>query len=347
MASIPLTAAPSTDPTAIYGYRDCLYADDMLIAGLAWLDFFTWVAHFPPPGPTVADACRHFSFAPRPVDVMVTLFKARGFLTETNGTLTLTHLAREHLVKDSPWFIGPYYASLKERPVTRDLLEVLKNDRPANWGSQKDLADWHLAMEDDAFAEEFTAAMDCRGVFLAQAAAKSLDLSGRRHVLDIAGGSGIYACSLVAHHAHLRATVLEKPPVDRIAAKAIAKRGCADRVAVLAQDMLAGPLPGGCDVHLLSNVLHDWDVPVVKRLLAACRDALPPGGLLVIHDAFLNADKSGPRHVAEYSVLLLHATQGRCYGVGELRDWLNEAGFGAVTHRDTAAARGVMLAVKC
>ena len=103
---------------------------------------------------------------------------------------------------------------------------MLRSGRPANWGSQKEGKDWHLAMETEEFAAQFTAAMDSRGVFLAQAVAKSLDVSSRRHLLDIAGGSGVYACSLVLHHPHLSATVFEKPPVDRIAARAIASRRC-------------------------------------------------------------------------------------------------------------------------
>jgi SAM-dependent methyltransferase len=201
-------------------------------------------------------------------------------------------------------------------------------------------------MENEAFAAQFTAAMDCRGVYLAQAVAKSLDLFRRRRVLDIAGGSGIYACSLVTHHPHLSAAVFEKPPVDGIAARAIAARGCADRVNVVAGDMLVDRLPADADVHLWSNVLHDWDEPVVRRLIGASFDALPPGGLVVIHDAFLNAAKNGPLHVAEYSVLLMHSSEGRCYSTREMERYLTDAGFRDAAYRDTAAARGVMTATK-
>ena len=61
--------------------------------------------------------------------------------------------------------------------------------------------------------------------------------------------------------------------------------------------------------NLFSNVLHDWDIPEVKQLLQASFQALPSGGMLVVHDAFLHADKSGPQHVADYSVMLMHATK--------------------------------------
>ena len=97
-------------------------------------------------------------------------------------------------------------------------------------------------------------------------------------------------------------------------------------------------------MHLYSNVLHDWDEPVVRQLIAKSFDALPPGGLIVIHDAFLNAAKDGPLHVAEYSVLLMHSSEGRCYSTREMEQYLTDAGFGETTYRDTAAARGVMTA---
>ena len=338
-----LTQSPITDPTQVYRYRDGLYAQDMLVAGLVWLDLFSWLAKNPSDQAAIQ---RQFDITERPTDVMLTLFVAMGFLERCGGVYQVTPTAREHLCADSPWFLGPYYASLKDRPVCRDLLAVLRSGRPANWGSEKDKKDWHKSMETEEFATQFTAAMDCRGVYLAQAAAQKLELDGRRELLDIAGGSGIYACSLCAHFPNLRATVLEKPPVDRIAARAIAQRGFSDRVSVRAGDMLAAPLPGGFDLHLLSNVLHDWDVPVVRQLVEKSFTALPPGGMLIVHDAHLHGDKSGPLHVAEYSVMLMHSTEGRCYSVAEMTDYLTGAGFKNVKFETTAAARSVMTAEK-
>jgi hypothetical protein len=338
-----LRTVPGTDPVGIYRVRDGIYAADMLLAAIVHLDLFSWLEKNPA---TRAEVCRAFVTAARPTDVMLTLFAAMGFVEERQGVFHLTPLAGEHLVKTSPWFLGPYYESLKNRPVALDLLKVLRTGKPANWGSEKDGKDWHLAMATEEFAAQFTAAMDSRGVYLAQAVAKSIDLSHRRHVLDIAGGSGVYACSLVTHHPHLLATVFEKSPVDRIAARAIASRGCAAKVAVAAGDMLDGPLPGDADVHLYSNVLHDWDEPVVRQLIAQSFAALPPGGLVVIHDAFLNAVKDGPLHVAEYSVLLMHSSEGRCYSTREMEVYLTDAGFRDASYRDTAAARGVMTATK-
>src|SRR5580693_6951558 len=62
--------------------------------------------------------------------------------------------------------------------------------------------------------------------------ARRLELKGRTHLLDIAGGSGIYACCIVAAHSQMKATVFEKPPVDRVARESIVGRGCSGRVEV-------------------------------------------------------------------------------------------------------------------
>jgi hypothetical protein len=336
-----LTHQPATDPTQIYRCRDGLYADDMLIVGIVWLDLFTWLAA----NPSDAQGIMHqFHLTPRPTDVMLTLFVAMNLLERREGAYHVTMAVREHLCANSPWFLGPYYASLKERPVCKDLLSVLRTGKPANWGSEKNKKDWHKSMETEEFATQFTAAMDCRGVYLAQAMAKKLALGGRTALLDIAGGSGIYACSLCAHFPQLRASILEKPPVDKITARAVMKRGFADRVSVIASDMLSAPLPPGFDLHLFSNVLHDWDVLVVKQLLQKSFAALASGGMLIIHDAHLNEDKTGPLHVAEYSVMLMHSTEGRCYSVTEMTSYLGEAGFVNVKFAPMAAARSIITA---
>lgn len=335
-----LLAEPATDPLPLYRYRDGIVAVDLLAAAIAHLDFFTWLAERPS---TLGAICAQLEIQPRPTDVMLTLFTAQGLITQAGGCFHLTLRAREHLVVGSPWNLAPYYVSMKDRPQTLDMLNVLRTGKPANWGSYDPQA-WEQAMERPDFAAQFTAAMDCRGTLLGPALAKKLDLTERTALLDIAGGSGIYACAIVARHPHLRAAVFEKPPVDRIARDAIARQGCAEKVEVIAGDMFKEAWPQGFDLHLLSNVLHDWDEPTVCELLARSHAALPAGGRLIVHDAFINAEKTGPLHVAEYSALLVQITEGKCYSVGEYRRLLADAGFDWLRHENTEVGRGYILA---
>jgi acetylserotonin N-methyltransferase len=333
---------PVSDPLSLYRYRDGISAVDLLAVGISHLDFFTWLADHPS---TFAAITAHFGIHPRPTDVMLTLFTAQGLVQQNGGCFHLTLRAREHLNAGSRWNLAPYFSSMKDRQPTLDMLKVLKTGKPANFGSFDPQA-WAQAMQRPDFAAQFTAAMDCRGILLGPALAKALDLSQHTGLLDIAGGSGIYACALAAKNPHLRTTVLERPPVDRIATECIAKQGCTDRVSVHAGDIFADPLPTGFDVHLWSNVLHDWDEADVRRLLAKSDAALPRGGLIVIHDAFINAEKTGPLHIAEYSALLMNITEGKCYSIGEYRTYLSELGFDWLEHKPTAVGRGFIVARK-
>ena len=201
---LDLTARPGTDPLRAYRYRDGLYGVDLLIAAVTHLNLFTWLATHPS---TSAQICAHFGFAERPVDVLLTLCAANGFVARSGDMFRVTDLAREHLADGSPWSLRPYYASLQDRPIALDFLSVLKTDRPAGWGGGKTQLDWHQAMETESFAASFTAAMDCRGRYLGQALADALDLSGTHRLLDIGGGSGIYACACCARHPGLSAVV--------------------------------------------------------------------------------------------------------------------------------------------
>lgn len=343
MTPADLLQLPGTDPLELYRLRDGFYATDLVAAALVHLDFFSWMEGRQVDLPGI---CRELALAPRPTDVMLTLFSALGLVEPGDGGFQLTALARDYLVNSSPWSLAPYYAALKDRQVCLDYARILRTGRPANWGGAQEGKDWHKSMEDPAFADRFTAAMDCRGLYLGPLAAAAVDLQGRRRLLDVAGGSGVYACAFAARHPGLRATVLEKPPVDAVARRAIAQRGFQDRVDVAAGDMLAAPFPGGCDVHLISNVLHDWDTPEVRALLAKSHQALPAGGLLVIHDAHINETKTGPLPVAKYSALLMHATEGKCYSLGELRELLTQAGFTEMRFIPTAADRSLVTALK-
>jgi hypothetical protein len=100
------------------------------------------------------------------------------------------------------------------------------------------------------------------------------------------------------------------------------------------------------DVILLSNVLHDWDWSEMEFLLEKATSTLPNGGLLIIHDAFINDAKTGPVPVAEYSSMLMNITQGKCYSHAEYSSLLQKLGYQIGAYHDTIGDRGYMTAVK-
>jgi predicted O-methyltransferase YrrM len=328
----------------LYRLRDGVYAPDLLIVAIAELDLFTLLLEHG--GLDGQRLCAELDLDVRAADVMVTYFVALGLLERgPGGCIRISQTAADHLVAGSHVDLRAYFGSLKERPACAELLSVLRTGEPAAWASAAADEDWEVRLGDLGFAKRITAAMDARGAFLGPALALALaDIPARRRVLDIGGSSGVYACALVDRKPELRATVFERAPVDQAARTLLADRGYSDRVEVTSGDMFLDPLPAGHDLHLFSHVLHDWSEEQVRHLLSASFEALPPGGWLVDHDAHINATKTGPLPIAEYSVLLMHSTPGKCWSVGELAGLLQEAGFVVIDCRSTAADRTAIVA---
>ncbi|HRQ88542.1 MAG TPA: methyltransferase [Bacteroidia bacterium] len=340
-----LTLLPASDPTRLLRYRDGLYAVDLLTAAIVEFGLFDHLRERPG---NLAQLCVRFGWHERPADVLMTLCLCNGLVEkDDDGVFFPAAAGLEHLSSQSPWNLAPYFASLRNRPVVADFVKVLRTGRPAQWsGLDEAEDDWHGSMLQDDFARAFTGAMDCRGVYLGKKLADTVSdvLAGARRVLDVGGGSGVYACALVANAPDLQGVVLEQAPVDVIAREKIEERGLSNRVSVATGDMFGDVWPMGCDLHLFSNVMHDWGSERILELLRRSRATLAKGGRVLIHEAFLDPDKRGPLPVAEYSCILVHSTQGRCYAWSEMEGFLSEAGFRSLGYRPTGGDRGVVVA---
>jgi predicted O-methyltransferase YrrM len=334
---------PKTSPARIISLRESAFAVDLFITAVSYFDFFNRLDKSLMDTDTI---CRELNIKKRPADVMLTLFKAYGFIKEKKGKFYVSDTAKDYLVNKSDFDLSSYVSSLKNRPICADMYKVLQTGKPANWAAAKEGKDWAAAMEDDAFAASFSAGMNSRGAYLASGVTKALDLKGYKKLLDIGGSSGIYAAALVTAHPHLRAVVFEKSPVDKVAKYSLKKLGLGDKVGVVAGDVFKDSLPAGYDVHFISHVLHDWDLKECKTIVNNSFANLKPGGLIVLHDAHINKAKTGPVSTAEYSVLLMFLSEGKCYSIGEMRELLEEAGFKDVEHKPTILNRSIITARK-
>jgi hypothetical protein len=319
----------------LLGYRDSIYAADLLVCAVAHLDFFTFLKKGPK---SFDEICEKLNIRPRPADVLLSLLRSLDLIRKHGDKYGLTGLSGKFLARGAPESLAPYYASLKERPQCREFFEILRTGRPAGWSSRKGGDDWATRMQDPAFAGSFTLAMDSRGAFLGRRLAQKLKPGRHASLLDVAGGSGAYACAVARRYPRIAAAVFEKPPVDRAAARSIESKGMTSMVRVIAGDMFEG-LPEGFDVHLFANTLHDWDRDAVEKLAGNSFRSMEPGGTIAVFDAHLNERKDGPRSVAEYSCLLMHSTEGRCYSTREIGDMLKSAGFTRIKTADVAADR--------
>ena len=319
---------PSTDPTPIFEHFRGSYGTELLTAAVAHLGVFDALAT-----PMALDAFRRqIGLAERAALVLTTALRAMGLLElDHSGQLGATPLAREHLFVDADFGVGGYLGLAAHAPGVVEMVERLRTNRPAGSGKDEDGAAFiyregiESAMEAEASARSLTLALAGRAKNVAPHLARVAPLADRSHLLDVGGGTGIYAIACLQAHPHLKSTVWDRPEVLKVAREMADRHGVADRLALVPGDMFADEVPFGADAILLSNILHDWDVPECRSLVGRLANCLAPGGALMVHDVFLDDDLGGPLPVALYSAALFTLTEGRAYSIAEYRGWMEAA----------------------
>jgi SAM-dependent methyltransferase len=151
------------------------------------------------------------------------------------------------------------------------------------------------------------------------------DVSGVSTVVDLAGGTGALLAAVLRAAPGARGVLVDLPHVADAAAREFAAAGLADRCTVVSGDIFE-ELPEGGDLYLLSRILHDWDDDRCRTLLAACRDAIRPGGTLLVVERLVRecADQTIP---LAFDLHMMVMTDGRERTEAEYRELLAGAGF--------------------
>jgi len=326
-----VSTPPTTDPSPIFEAFRGNHATELLTAAVAHLRVFSALAC----GAVPVDELRAMlGLAERPYLVLTTALKALGLLKDDpDGKVVMTEIAREHLSPGGDFDVSGYIGLAAESPGVLEMVERLRTNRPAGEAADGPGAAFifregiESAMEHEASARSLTLALAGRARNVAPVLAEKVPLTGSRRLLDVGGGTGIYSIAWLQKHPELRATVWDRPEVLKVAREFAEDFGVSDRLETLSGDMFADPVPPGYDVMLLSNVLHDWDVPECQTLVNRCAEALEPSGRLMIHDVYLNDTLDGPLAVALYSAALFRLTEGRAYSAREYRAWMVSAGL--------------------
>ena len=158
----------------------------------------------------------------------------------------------------------------------KDLVDRLRTGRPAGDTPEGRGAAYiyrkgvKSAMQDERQARWLTERLTGRAINTAAVLAEVAPLPGANHLIDVGGGTGVFSVAYVQKDPMLRATVFELPEVSKVARDYAERYGVADRVACIDGDMFTDPFPEEADAILLSNVLHDWDVPECRSLVYKC-----------------------------------------------------------------------------
>ena len=203
------------------------------------------------------------------------------------------------------------------------LTEIVKNGP-----HQKPKPFLKKAMKDQ---EAFIGAMHVVGRKLSQDIADAYDLKPFKRLLDIGGGSGTYSIAFLRKNPSLTGIIFDLKNVISMAKERIKTEGLANRLELVAGDFYHDELPRGCDLALLSAIIHQNSPEQNRALYRKIFQALLPGGTLLIRDFIMDESRIHPPEGALFALnMLVNTPGGDTYTFLEIKNPLEEAGFADV-----------------
>ncbi len=231
------------------------------------------------------------------------------------------------LVRGKPGYVGPWMLFGKPRwDAWGHLTEHLR--RPA--GEMR-----LLGMYDDSFtverARSYHEATYAIGMGAARRFHRQVDLSGRRRIMDLGGGSGCYCIVAARNYPDISAVVLDLEPVVIVTGEYIERNGVADQVVAKACDFTADALPEDADVAIMASNLPQYERDVIAGVVRRVYDALLPGGEFHLLGEMLDDDGCGPLAPALWGLSeAVNGSMGLAHSVTDCLGYLEDAGFVAV-----------------
>jgi hypothetical protein len=281
----------------------------------------------------------------RAVRATVPMLAAMGLLVQREGIYTLTNLARNFLLPESPYYWGPVFEVLRRIPASHEaVVTALKGqdkleDAPVNvWESGGEMP--------ESFARMVASYMHSHSLAAAVGLARAPVFQSIRRLLDVGGGSGCYSIAIAQANPNIWCSVMDLPAMCQAANTYMAAAAAQGRLDTVALDMFRERWPVNYDGMLFSNIFHDWDLGTCRTLAQHAFEALPSGGRIVLHEALLDDSRDGPLTAAAFSVLMLLSTRGQQFTLRELAQILEFVGFTSVEEFATHSLFSAVSAVK-
>lgn len=176
--------------------------------------------------------------------------------------------------------------------------------------------------------EAFIGAMHVAATRLSVKIADAFDSSSFRKLLDIGGGSGIYTIAFLKNNPKLNAVIFDLKDVIPITQKKIRQENLGERVGFVSGNFYTDALPTGCDLALLSAIIHQNSPEQNIKLYQNIFRALDSGGSLLIRDHIMDTSRTKPPAGALFALnMLVNTPAGDTYTFDEVKDSLETAGF--------------------
>lgn len=289
-------------------------------------------------GATAPAAAAAIGADARSTEMLLNALAAIGLVQKREGVFRNAPAAARYFTTASPDNARPALLHTAHLWTTWSTLTecVLAGTSTASDGPAGGDADW---------TEAFIAAMHRNASERAPAVVRAVGAASVRRMLDVGGGSGAYSIAFAQANPALQAEILDLPRVTDIAQRHIDAAGLGTRVRVRPGN-LYDRFGRGYDLVFVSAICHMLDPGENRDLFRRCREALAPGGRLVVQDFILEPDKTAPKQAALFALNMLVGTRaGSSYSEPEYTAWLREAGFGEIRRVRLPGPAGLMVSL--
>ncbi len=278
-----------------------------------------------------------FGFTAQATRTFLALLEVMEILQSSQGQYRIAERAAICLADGITTSRKPYLA-MGADPQVDDLIRVLqgKNGEDAvplysgeNAGA--------TVMDEPDVAREIAVGLSSRARNFATPLATAISTQGSKAktLADIGAGSPYVAQACLTAMPRLeKAILLDRPNGMRFAHEIIQAEKMDPQRLVFQEADFFSEVPVA-DIYVLSNTAHDWQPQEYALIMNHIRRAIPPDGLVCIHEPLLltnwDTDTAWLRALwmACYALTLLRLTlgQGTCYSIAEHHEITGKSGF--------------------
>lgn len=243
-----------------------------------------------------------------------------GLLTVEDDQFSNTLEAQAYLVRGKPTYMGD-----KSDLISKNWEKVLRTAETIRAGGP--LAEYY----EDPSRDDLVALLSGLYPSTIQDAQRLMELfnfSKYYNLLDVGGGSGGMAITLVQANPNLMATVFDLPSVTSITQQFVDQNKVGDRIEVISGDAVQDLAPGPFDVIVARHFVQVLSEEENQSFLKNAARVIRPGGDIYILGWILDDSRLTPENAVGFNLVLLNDCEnGQTYTESEYHKWLKDAGF--------------------
>ncbi|MEX2202407.1 MAG: class I SAM-dependent methyltransferase [Dongiaceae bacterium] len=250
-----------------------------------------------------------------------------GLLKKIGDEYENTEESAKYLVKGEPHYYGDAFTYLASLGALFDQVDTAMLS-----GKEMSHEEQFKTPEDEAaYWNHYMLAMEQWGGGMQEdMLLDNTDLTGKKKMLDVGCGSGVYTFAFCRKYPTLHGVLFDQEKALPLAKSRIGSMGLSQRVSTLAGNYYEDSFGSDYDAVLFSGALIQEPPEGQKRLMKKAFESMNPGGLIIVQDILRLGPytETTPKIALESLVAaVFYGGSGGVVSGDETADFLTEAGF--------------------